>query len=504
MKKKELYKSMGFHMNPFSNFSAEEELDYLNEIFVQPRYYDTLFSDLLNGNSKIILGARGVGKSTLIYQLHNQLLNNKSLSIVIDDYEGISLQKNENDIIQKIIKAIVNRIVITIAKNPHLLKCLDKYDKEKLAFYIRDFFETISKKEYQRTYDSITHYKAKNFLKNIYNYLFHKPLNIALNASVQIASDTISKSFGLDKIDLQNFEKNYIPAIEIEIANPKSGRETEIKNYKYLKEILQGLIDLVKKVNFKGIVIFFDRIDEFRLLEGKISNIVKFTESLLKDTSLLYQKDLALVFCIWNEVKPHLDNIGIRFDKFKPIDISWTHEDLIQIIDKRLKYFSRDQNKTIRNLIEGSNHIEYTIDLANNSPRDLLRLLSHIYEEQSIKNSSNKQFHKKALHEGKLKFIKNYDYYSVYSSRKGTKEDIVNNLTKLLRIGKKQFSIKDMVSSLKVSSQTAKSYLRIMKNYGLVRDNDENTGTAKSYIVIDPKVSFLILCKIINLQDIKN
>ena len=32
--------------DPFSRFSAEEEIDYLNNIYVNPRYYNTIFKDI--------------------------------------------------------------------------------------------------------------------------------------------------------------------------------------------------------------------------------------------------------------------------------------------------------------------------------------------------------------------------------------------------------------------------------------------------------------------------
>jgi hypothetical protein len=41
----ELYQSLGLNQNPFSKFSAEEELEYLKDIYVTPKYFNSLFSD---------------------------------------------------------------------------------------------------------------------------------------------------------------------------------------------------------------------------------------------------------------------------------------------------------------------------------------------------------------------------------------------------------------------------------------------------------------------------
>ena len=52
----ELFSNMGFERNPFSKFSAEDERAYLKEIYVTPRFYQTLIEELVEGNSRYLLG----------------------------------------------------------------------------------------------------------------------------------------------------------------------------------------------------------------------------------------------------------------------------------------------------------------------------------------------------------------------------------------------------------------------------------------------------------------
>lgn len=58
----ELFSNMGFEKNPFSKFSAEDERDYLKEIYVTPRFYQTLIEELAEGNSRYLLGETTDGK----------------------------------------------------------------------------------------------------------------------------------------------------------------------------------------------------------------------------------------------------------------------------------------------------------------------------------------------------------------------------------------------------------------------------------------------------------
>ena len=75
--------------NPFARFSAEEEED-LRSIFLKPRYYDALKSNARQGNSRILVGQRGLGKSATIHMLFEDLKANGTLPLLITRYEKIS------------------------------------------------------------------------------------------------------------------------------------------------------------------------------------------------------------------------------------------------------------------------------------------------------------------------------------------------------------------------------------------------------------------------------
>jgi hypothetical protein len=82
-----LFKNLGFKENPFSRFSAEEEISYLREIFYEPRYYSTIFQDIINNNSRYVFGERGSGKSALMFRLIENLAEkNNTLIALIDNY----------------------------------------------------------------------------------------------------------------------------------------------------------------------------------------------------------------------------------------------------------------------------------------------------------------------------------------------------------------------------------------------------------------------------------
>lgn len=80
--------------NPFARFSAEEEED-LKSIFYKPRYYEALESNARQGNSRILVGQRGLGKSATIHMLFDDLKANQTLPLLITRYDGIPLTDNK-------------------------------------------------------------------------------------------------------------------------------------------------------------------------------------------------------------------------------------------------------------------------------------------------------------------------------------------------------------------------------------------------------------------------
>ena len=111
--------------NPFARFSAEEEED-LPSIFVKPRYYDALKSNAKQGNSRILVGQRGLGKSATIHMLFEDLKANGTLPLLITRYEEIPLSNNKGYFLYKIVQALTKRLIEHLYKNRKDAKLLSK------------------------------------------------------------------------------------------------------------------------------------------------------------------------------------------------------------------------------------------------------------------------------------------------------------------------------------------------------------------------------------------
>ncbi|MCU0158202.1 P-loop ATPase, Sll1717 family [Bacillus safensis] len=486
----ELYKNLGFKDNPFSRFSAEEERDYLNDIFQNPKYFQTILTDIKEGRTRFIVGERGIGKSALMYRLKEDLENEKVLTLLIDRFDNFNLKSNEKDFLIEVIKQLVNFVSILTFTDKSVIKNLSKYEKEKLAFFISEFFDTLSQSELERIYNNTTKYKNNNFLKKVYNILFSKPVNVVLSATSETISDTVRKSLGVQGDLSEEFYKKYIPEFKLSGVGKKSNI-LEVSDVKKCKEFLEDILIVSKKCGFKKVAVFFDKIDEYPGLNGNITNITEFIKDITLDTNLLHMEDISFVFVIWSKVKNSLNNIGVRFDKFKPIDITWTDEELKNIVEKRLGYFSNEQ-VAIADVIGSPTEITKVINLAYKSPRHLIMLLSRVYDEQDIINSEVKSFDSTALSQGYRHFIINFDYPSLYPGKASRKDYIITVINKILRLKKLEFEVKDWVAEYKISNQKTSGDIKIIKEYALITEIDNPGSPKKKYKVIEPRLRFLI------------
>ncbi len=118
---------------------------------------------------------------------------------------------------------------------------------------------------------------------------------------------------------------------------------------------------------------------------------------------------------------------GVRFDKIRPFDITWTNEDIRLIIEKRISYFSQGK-MTLDRLIKDSQIVEDVISLSNHSPRYIFRLLSYIYDCQTeIKNDSD-TLEVEAIKRGENIYCSNFDWYAIYPTRTTGKGNIITNI----------------------------------------------------------------------------
>lgn len=389
--------------NPFLKFSAEEEATYISKIYYNPQYFSGLLDEIKGNNTRVVFGERGSGKSAMMIAIKDKFQENENkqennLSIVIDDYSFLISRGNN---IRKrwlifLIRNLLKIFIQTMLVQKRDLSKLDKIEKEKLTFIIMNFYQTISQTDFTKFQTS----------HKIYNDTINPVMNTAINLTLNLTTDLVSKSLGLSQLT-ENSYKEYLP--KMDTAKPIEILELEEH---VLLQIFDDLANICHKMGFTIITFFMDKIDEDQEIGGKIREETELLEPILLNTRILFDNKFSFVFFLWSKVKEELCKKSVRFDKIKSIDVSWTQKDLREMMEKRINYFSSGGIR-FEQLFQEVNCIDQIIHLANGSPRDLLRLLSSVYDEENSLSNSLNLFSSASVNKGIIRFLSNYNFPSL-------------------------------------------------------------------------------------------
>ena len=127
-------------------------------------------------------------------------------------------------------KQVLKSLITRSLDNKKIYKELNNVDKEKFAFIISHFFETLSNREFKTVYKFCQASRTINILKNIYNKFFNRLLNQLLSGAAILSSDVVSKSLGLPNVNSERFYREYLPSLKEDDPLP-----TNIKEFRDLR-----------------------------------------------------------------------------------------------------------------------------------------------------------------------------------------------------------------------------------------------------------------------------
>jgi len=489
--------------NPFSKYSAEEETDFIDDIFYVPQYYGELKELLSEGNSRFILGQRGQGKSMLIHKLFQDLSRNHTLALLITRYDGIPLEGNENHLLCRILQSLVFGAAKQLYLHPEKRSGLDRGQKNKLSLYIEFFYDEHCSHAFIEGAKEIRRIRTRNWWKRLYNKRFVGLLNQVINGTVAVTTDFIRKSAGLEGASTEVAIRDYLKELPEGSIRSVGLAEMATWDRSRLLAMLHFLVECCHAIGYNSVVVLFDKIDEFPEVSDDINKVTNFTVEILRDTDLLLSNKISIVFSLWSEIKRSLSRQGVRFDKFKEIDIRWLEDDMEPMMDARLKYFSVDKSKPVKLAVLVPDPLDRKeiVRLSERSPRSLIRLLGTIYSEMPASAENYPSFTKEAISKGMVSYCKNFDYESLNPAKLGSRTDLINWINRILRTKSVEFTIDDIRRTFTVPTRTASSYIENMVKIGLIKDSLAEANENTLYKVIDYRLQFLIARGVVALDE---
>lgn len=484
----EFYQAMGIVKYPFREKTAEKENS--EKLFIKPLNYSLLEDMYANGETIIINGNRGTGKTMLLKDLRLKDKSDK-IGVFLSKYEGISCEENLNDFYSLILKNIVPQLLSVLILDRKNLKKLSQDNKMLLSLLIYKYGDTLSNSQLM---DKLGDVQLTPFKKlcNKVSYPVTAVLNYLSTGITNFGNELLTKHFGpyLPDVDSSTF-KNIFPEIKFEIEN-------EFKTVEISYDLLSKSLKLTKEVIGKSVIVYMDRLDEDLRLENDADLISKFIKQILCDSNLLLNSDIQLLISVWKIPFDMLTAV-FRRSKHNVYDITWSKEQLEKVLNHRLEVYSNLQVKDYHTLFDSSisqANLDKIFELSNSNPRDLWTIFDRIFIKQHEEDSSNKLITLNAFDKSLRDFISKFEYYEYYPKKKMAQRntnDIYSYIQHLLKLkDNREFTYAELRDAANTGGSTS-NYITGMMNIGLVTKTDKKReGGAVIYLINDPKIIYAI------------
>lgn len=483
---RDFYESIGLRDYPFNVYTAENEAGYATEIFVHPLNYDSIKSSFDGKRSIVIRGNRGTGKTALLNDLAKQIDYNAAVIVEIDDYSDIPIEPLNSDYYQLLISGLVKSMFYSLFENTKRLKKLSKDDKVFLSFLLSEYTSVVTKSELTRKIEEIQLSRVKRFFKKNVN-LCRAVVNYGLTAGLNIVNDVIRNHFGtlppLDPLTVREF----FPKLDLEA-------ETEFNKANSSYNLLVRICDVIYKLGYQRIIVFFDKFDEDTRMENTADKISTFITPLLTDNKLLENSHIQIVISVW-EVPFSKILTQFRSQKHHCPQLSWTAAKLKEALNRRLSVFSNNEIKTFESLFGkdvGNDIIDEIFALANGNPRDLWHIFHSIFQAQYMLNPEGKELSMQAVEIGLKDFVINFNFFEYYPKSpkaKSSSMDVYSYIKHLLKLKSDRFTKNQLNEQANTGSSTS-NYVVGMENIGLVTNTSEKVNSGVVYKINDPKVVY--------------
>jgi len=353
---------LGFLNNPFQYTNADEE-ELLQNYFVPPPYFQSVWGNPQTPGSCIVFAPRGAGKSAQRKIIEVRSLSQPVLAIQYSrfefpnagDFQQVNLQYHLKNIIQLALIGFLLRCYETGAQQVHF----DKTDRHQLSELCKFYLSGLQPEQVQQAVSAIkTRFdKAVDFLRqNLW------AVNALVNAFLQKAGG------GTTNI-------------------PPSPIGTTIQQVS--RTHLDVLVRIITKMGFQSVYILIDKVDETQYTSTDAQASYSLIQPLLRDLETLQISGVGFKFFLWDAIKPHYIKFA-RPDRIPQFDLNWRSDELKHMMKIRLKAFAtHEPAPTFADLLSDEMGAEekaavesLTLAFAHGSPRDMIRLCRQMLQEQ--------------------------------------------------------------------------------------------------------------------------
>lgn len=477
----------GFTSHPFEAYTAENE-PRLSEYFVAPPYFDDMVGSASSMTPAVVFGSRGIGKSAIRIHIENicarnnseQEIGGKALAITYDDFtkaveagiDKISVDRHLETILNKAVTAALTVIADTLGEQQISEETIrDQFpqlDIEVLSRLVQRYFASLTELQRERAFKGIYNYfhgEALSFVDRI-NW-FHRLWSTLRVPLIDIANivQAVRGKEGIKPVDLSAPSKPTVPNTEALIND------------------LHAVAAITQQLGFDGWYVLIDKVDEDEHTDSDASKSAKLIAPLVKNLRILEIPRIGFKFFLWNQLRPILVEERVRLDKIRNWEMSWTREELREMIDRRLTAYSDNRVRDLLSITDNNMDDIYdlVIDHAMSSPREIIHILDAIFREHA--RHSTQETGVLISRESVERGIDDYCSRRVRDLYPG---EIIRAIT---RLPSARFTSADVQSVLKISKQSASVRINKWVDDGYIeRTEDSRSGKDPSKAIYQYKV----------------
>lgn len=477
--------SLGFEHYPFNSFTAENERDRQQDLFVSTQLYSPLHEAFDSGNTMILSGDRGTGKTATTYDFIRRSKSDTLLT-VIDDFSDLNPGYTPSEFYCFVLENIVNVFFENLAEGRYRLKNATEDERVLLTYYFINFASDATKGIARKKARDLQVTPFKKFLVGCYNF-FRNPLNLVSNAGANILADIVAKSIGTSQIELE--VREYFPEISALVKDDLPRADVTLSG-------LRRFLSIIKKLGVSRVSIILDKIDEDPRFENAAEDIADFLEPIVTDNKFLLDENIQTIISTW-VVPMNFLRDKVRTQKIHSPEIRWEHADLRKVFDRRVNVFSNGKAKNFHNSFAANvsaQDKDELLELSNRNPRDLWHLMDRIFRAQYRLDSAAATISKDAIKHGITDFVKNFNFYEYYprkANARANSMDVYAYIRHLLRLEDVRFTRNQLNEKAGTGSSTL-NYTVGMENLGLVEKDVSEKGE-NSYRIRDPKIRYALV-----------
>ena len=488
MNYKQYYQSFGLTDFPFNTFTTENEIHVANEIFVSQGEYDPIFDSFKKGRNSIILGERGIGKTATLEDFKRYLDNENKIYTIINDFSQVSEKPKDNEIYKLIISNFIVELLSKVGSKPLKLLKLNKEDRTILSYFLSTFVPPVSLNTLK---DKVSSIQLRPWVKlgnRVYN-IIRNPLNMTATLAQNVTYQYLLKHFSsLPPIENDAQIQQYFPELKLNVEYNFFDQEISLR-------LLKKLGEISNKLGYNKPTVLLDRLDEDGRFENDADKISKFITPLLTNNNLLSISDFQVVIFVWSTPFRFISD-KVRSQKYYCPSLSWRKEDLEELLNLRLSFYSQNKLKDYKILLYNEikdEDVDEIFELSNFNPRDLIHMFKILFEEQFNLDNSKSKIGLEALKKGLKRYVLTFNYYEYYprkSNARANSMDVYSYASHLLKLDSIEFSKNKLNESTGIGS-SIHNYVVSMEKIGLI----QNVGQDKGYVtykIKDPKIIYCL------------